>query len=51
MDLSTVGFVVILVLYASVGVFATVGSAVVSRKLFGPMPRGVWSRPRFSGSR
>lgn len=36
MDASVVGFVVIVVLYASVGVFAAIGSAVVSQKLFGP---------------
>lgn len=33
---STMGFLVILMIYASVGVFAVIGSAVVTRKLFSP---------------
>lgn len=33
---STFGFLVILMIYASVGVFAVVGSAVITRKLFSP---------------
>jgi len=33
---STVGFVVIVVLYASVGVLAVLGSVFVTRKLFAP---------------
>lgn len=36
MDASSIGFIVILVLYATVGVTATIGSIVVSQKLFGP---------------
>lgn len=33
---STIGFLVILMIYASVGVFAVIGSAVVTRKLLPP---------------
>lgn len=33
---SAIGFIVILTIYASVGVFAVIGSAVVTRKLFPP---------------
>lgn len=42
MDASSVGFAVILVLYVSVGVMATIGSIVVSQKLFGPRAEQVF---------
>ena len=42
---STIGFIVILMLYASVGVFAVVGSAVVTRKLFAPK----WEQVFYAG--
>ncbi len=42
MDMSTVGFAVILVLYASVGFLAVVGSAFLSQKLFGPRAEQVF---------
>lgn len=41
----TIGFAVILILYASVGVFAVIGSAVVTRKLFPPR----WEQVFYAG--
>lgn len=42
---STLGFIVILMLYASVGVFAVIGSAVVTRKLLTPK----WEQMFYAG--
>lgn len=42
---SHIGFMVILMLYASVGVFAVIGSAVLTRKLFPPK----WEQVFYAG--
>ena len=44
-NVSTIGFIVILMLYASVGAFAVIGSAVVTRKLFAPK----WEQVFYAG--
>jgi hypothetical protein len=42
MDAGSVGFIVIFVLYASVGLLAAIGSVVIARKLFGPRAEQVF---------